>query len=79
MYFIFISLRSFHTVADLVIEGHPVLYSRPKNINVQAVFIYANTVQISLFRNNLVSDSGVIYKLFCRDCDQVYLGQSERD
>ena len=47
-----------------------------KKLNIQVVFKYDNTIKKTLIKNSPPSNSGIVYKIPCRDCDQFYVGQT---
>ena len=47
-----------------------------KRFNIQVVFKYENTIKKSLIKNSPPTNSGIIYKIPCNDCNQFYIGQT---
>ena len=47
-----------------------------KHMNINVVFNYDNTIKSSLIKNSPNNDSGGVYIVPCKDCNDVYVGQT---
>lgn len=47
-----------------------------KNLNINVVFHYDNTIKSSLIKNSPVTASGNVYSIPCKECHDVYIGQT---